>query len=71
MLGSSVLDLLLRLEAEAESASEELESGQEQEAVIEQHPHSATSSPNLPPQCGWGEELNFGCAVGFREAAAV
>ena len=45
-LGFSVLDLLLQLEAKL--ALEELELGQEQEVVVEQKPHSVTSSPSLP-----------------------
>lgn len=59
MLGFSVLDMLLRLEAEAESASGELELGQEQEAVVEQQPHSATSSPSLPPPVRMGQRAQL------------
>ena len=68
----SILDLLLQLEAGAELASGELEYVQEPEQeVVEQQLPSATPWLGLPPPVRMGEELDFGCAVGFGEAAAV
>ena len=66
-----MLDLLLRLEAESESASEEFESGQEQEAVREQQPHSATSSLSLPPPVWIGRRTHLRLRGWLGEAAAV
>ena len=59
----SFLDLL--------SVSKELDLELELEAIVELQSHSATSLLSLPLRVQMGEELGFGCAVGFGEAAAV